>query len=97
MLTMRSRPLAIAATVLSPAMIEQVRREPINRFGWQILDRWAYNTPEKLRALEGQGDIVLLNRLLHQQRLETDALTCPGSGHLSVAERLQTYEIEPEL
>lgn len=97
MLTMRPQPLAIAATVLSSAMIEQVRRQPINHFGWQILDRWAYNTPARLRALEGQGEIAFLTRLLEQQRIETEALTRPGNEHLSAAERLQADEIRTEL
>jgi len=36
------------------------------RVGWQILDCWAFNFPERLRALEAQGELLLLGRLLEQ-------------------------------
>lgn len=89
--------LSIAAQVLSSSTIEHVCRQPFNVYGWRILDRWAYNAPEQLRVLEGKGIVVLLNRLLEQQRREFDVLTSPRDTHLSGMEKLQLHEIQAEL
>ncbi|CUJ64349.1 hypothetical protein ACUDCK_29690 (plasmid) [Achromobacter sp. CF-sbj1-Ac2-l] len=75
MLTTKTQPLQHAKQVLLPTTIEAVRRQPYNRFGWTILDRWAYNSPKQLKELESLGEVVLLGRLLEQQELEQQALT----------------------
>lgn len=63
--------LSIAANVLMRATIESVLRSPsYHARGWQILDRWAFNCPARLRSLEAEGEILLLGRLLEQQDIE---------------------------
>ncbi|HHX4060130.1 TPA: hypothetical protein ACU967_007665 [Burkholderia contaminans] len=70
-----TRPLLIAAAVLTPATLASVCRSPsFHRRGWQILDRWAFESPTQLRALEGAGEVILLGRLLEQQQIEHQAL-----------------------
>ncbi|AZR29159.1 hypothetical protein NX80_022865 (plasmid) [Xanthomonas vasicola pv. arecae] len=75
---MRAEPtqlLSIAAEVLTPATLGSVRRSPsFHCRGWQILDRWAFESPVQLRALEAEGEVILLGRLLEQQQLEHQAL-----------------------
>lgn len=97
MKTQNASPLSIAAKVVSPATIEEVCRQPFNWLGWRILDRWAYHTPERLCALERKGIIVLLNRLLEQQRLELEVLVTFEDPHLSGMEKLRLHEIQTEL
>jgi len=76
MLTGQQQPLSIAATVLKPTTMQAVRRSPsFHLQGWKILDRWAFNSPEKLRAMEAQGEVILLGRLLEQQIAEQEILT----------------------
>jgi len=66
-----SMPLSIAANVLAHATIESVLRSTsYHARGWQILDRWAFNSPERLRILEAEGEVLLLGRLLEQQGIE---------------------------
>lgn len=61
-------PLRIASGVLAATTIDSVRRSTsYHACSWQILDRWAFNSPEQLRALEVQGELLLLGRLLEQQ------------------------------
>lgn len=70
-----AQPLAFAAGVLTPATLASVRRSPsFHHRGWQILDRWAFDSPAQLQALETKGEVVLLGRLLEQQQLEHQAL-----------------------
>lgn len=64
------QPLVVAARVLKPETLAEVRKAPYNLQGWKILDRWAMNSPERLKALEANGEMVLLSRLLEQQDLE---------------------------
>jgi len=79
-------PLKIASGVLAATTIESVRRSTsYHACGWQILDRWAFNTPEQLCALEAQGELLLLGRLLEQQVVEHEALISP----LGLAQRRQ--------
>ena len=71
-------PLRIASGVLADTTIESVRRSTsYHARCWQILDRWAFNSPERLRALEAQGELLLLGRLLEQQIVEHEALISP--------------------
>ncbi|WP_122411753.1 hypothetical protein [Pseudomonas viridiflava] len=79
-------PLRIASSVLAATTIDSVRRSTsYHACGWQILDRWALNSPEQLCALEAKGDLLLLGRLLEQQMLEHEALISP----LGLAQRRQ--------
>lgn len=86
-------PLRIASGVLAATTIESVRRSTSYHVcGWQILDRWAFNCPGQLRALEAQGELLLLGRLLEQQVVEHEALISP----LGIAQRgdgLAEYEV----
>lgn len=68
------QPLAIAARVLNPVILNLVRKAPFNRFGWAIADRWALNSPEALQALQAKGEVVLFNRLLEEQMVEQDLI-----------------------
>lgn len=71
MLIGQTSPLELAKRVLQPATISAVRDcRDIHLRGWKILDRWAFNSPQKLRELESSGEVLLLGRLLEQQTLE---------------------------
>lgn len=73
-------PLSIAANLLASDTIESVLRSPsFHARGWQILDRWAFNSPIQLRQLEAEGEVVLLGRLLEQQQIEHQVLLAPES------------------
>lgn len=75
-----TRPLSIAAAVLTPATLASVRRSPsFHSRGWQILDRWAFESPAQLRAMEAEGEVILLGRLLKQQQLEHHVLRSPAA------------------
>ena len=74
MLLEQTSPLALAARVLQPATLRAVHGRPFNLRGWAVLDRWAFNTPSSLRALEARGLDVLRARLLEQQARELEAL-----------------------
>jgi hypothetical protein len=74
MLEGNPQPLAIASTVLAPATLAAIRRHPYHLVAWRIADRWAFDQPERLRALEAEGEIMVLIRLLEQQQLEHGAL-----------------------
>ena len=95
--------LGVASGVLAATTIESVRRSTsYHACGWQILDRWAFNSPEQLCALEAQGELLLLGRLLEQQIVEHEALISPlglaqrGDG-LTEHEVLALWGISTEL
>jgi hypothetical protein len=96
-------PLSIAANVLARATIESVLRSPsYHARGWQILDRWAFNCPERLRSLEAEGEILLLGRLLEQQSIEHQVLSSTvglalHSSGLAEHEVLALHDIKTEL
>jgi hypothetical protein len=98
-----STPLSIAANVLASATIESVRRSSsYHARGWQILDRWAFNSPMRLRRLEADGEILLLGRLLEQQCIEHQAMSSTTglalhSSGLAEHEILALNEINTEL
>lgn len=98
-----TRPLSIAAAVLTPATLASVRRSPsFHRRGWQILDRWAFESPAQLRALEAEGEVILLGRLLEQQMIEHQVLRSVAALELlrrGVAEHeiLGSHEIRTAL
>lgn len=95
--------LSIAANVLASASIESVlRSSSYHARGWQILDRWAFNSPERLRRLEADGEVILLGRLLEQQEIEHQVLSSAlgmeqRSRGLAEHEVLAFYEITTEL
>lgn len=101
MLTGQQQPLAIAARILKPTTIEAVRRSPsFHLQGWTILDRWAFNSPDKLRQLEAQGEVILLGRLLIQQQTEHQVLTVSleqRQSGMTEHEILASNEINTEL
>jgi len=76
MLIGQQQPLELASKVLKPETLQAVRSSPsYNLQGWKILDRWAFNTPERLVALEAEGEVILLGRLLEQQTIEQSVLS----------------------
>lgn len=86
-------PLKIASGVLAATTIDSVRQSTsYHACGWKILDRWAFNSPEQLRALEAQGELLLLGRLLEQQIVEHKALISP-LGLTQRRQGLAEYEI----
>jgi predicted XRE-type DNA-binding protein len=98
-MTIQNRLLSIATNLLSAETISQVRKEPFSVQGWKILDRWALNSPSKLKALENRSQVLLLNRLLEQQRMEQTALNeaLGVSEGLSDMDILQQAKIPTEL
>jgi hypothetical protein len=77
---LNNTPLSIAANTLASSTIEAVRRSPsFHGRAWHILDRWAFNSPKQLLQMEGEGELILLERLLKQQEIEQRALTLPDS------------------
>ena len=100
MLDRQTQPLEIAARVLTPDTLTHVRKAPYHLRGWNILDRWALNSPEELWALAASGKVALLGRLLEQQALEQqivlDNLSLLADG-VSEAEILQMRGIQTEL
>lgn len=101
MFSTKTQPLDIAARILKPQTIRAVRQSSAFHLrGWAILDRWALNSPQKLQALEQEGEIVLLGRLLEQQQMEHQAIAAAANGPLSGQadlEILSAQEIQTEL
>lgn len=99
MLNPIDQPLAIAGRVLQASTLAAFRQEPYTVCGWKIIDRWALNSPAKLRSLERAGLVELLNRVLDQQRLETRALldSLPDAEGLAEHEVLALHQIRTEL
>lgn len=101
MQTEQHSPLDLAKQVLAADTIEAVRLLPsFHLRGWKILDRWAHNSPGKVRDLEQQGEVVLLGRLLEQQDLEhkvlVDAIDLLNSG-TAEHEVLAMHDVQTEL
>lgn len=101
MLEGQTKPLELAKRVLQPQTISSVREcRELHLQGWKILDRWAFNSPQKLRELENSGEVLLLGRLIEQQTLEhavlmesTEALNAGTSEH----ELLEMNHVQTEL
>lgn len=75
MLTGQPQLLEIASKTLKAETLQAVRSSrSYNLQGWKILDRWAFNSPDRLVALEAEGEVILLGRLLEQQTLEQNVL-----------------------
>jgi hypothetical protein len=93
-------PLEFAQKVLSQEILKVIIHSPsYNPRSWKILDRWAYNSPQKLRQLEAQGEIILLSRLLEQQYLETEVLDQAEEMADGMAEHeiLEMHHVQTEL
>jgi hypothetical protein len=93
-------PLELASRVLRIETLRTVARRPFNRFGWSVLDRWAFNSPAALRALEAQGLDALRARVLEQQEREVEVLLelSPDLGNsVSDSEVLAYAEVRTEL
>ncbi len=105
MMTEQPPLLSIAQKVLTLETILEVNRSPsINRFGMKILDRWALNSPEKLKALETQpnGLTLLLMRLIGQQTKEYKILMSAEAEEqlrtgLTEHEILSMHQVDSEL
>ncbi|WP_219847355.1 hypothetical protein [Burkholderia multivorans] len=88
--------------MLTPSTLTSVCRSPsFHRRGWQILDRWAFESPAQLRAIEAEGEVILLGLVLKQQ-LEHQALRSAAALELrrrGVAEHeiLALHEIRTTL
>lgn len=67
-------PLEVARRVLAVQTLAALGRSPFTRRGWAILDRWAAQDPEALKAYEAWGRGALEARLLDQQERESRAL-----------------------
>lgn len=90
-------PLEIAARVIQPETIAAIRRlSDYSLRGWRILDRWAINSPDMLRTLEAEGEVVLLGRLLEQQRIEQRAIDRQPVG-MPELEALAMAKVQLEL
>jgi hypothetical protein len=101
MITTANQPLAIASKVLQASTIKAIRQSSsFNLHGWKILDRWALNSPERLRDLEQESEMLLLGRVLQQQRIELEAITSlPADAKVGLTESeiLQLQEIAQDL
>lgn len=81
------------AKVLNLETILRVNKCPtVNRYGMAILDRWALNQPEELKALEARSLSYLLIRILEQQTLEQETLESPAN-QARMAGGLTSHEI----
>lgn len=91
------QPLAVAARVLKPETLTAVRDlADFSLRGWRILDRWALNSPDELRRLEAEGEVVLLGQLLEQQRIEQRAIDRQPVG-VPELEALAIAKVQTEL
>lgn len=101
MITNQTQPLEIASRELSSETIKAIRQSP--SFGpqsWKILDRWAFNSPTQLKQLESEGELILLGKVLEQQRLELEALhRIPADQKTGLTEHevLALQEVNTEL
>ena len=92
MLDRQTYPLEIARKVLKPEMIREVRSAGFSNSAYLILDRWALNSPEKLRKLEMEGDLALLVTLDQQQTLDKRTLSSE-SARLASLRGMSDFEI----
>jgi hypothetical protein len=103
MMSAQPQPLERAAQVLTLETLNEVNRNlSFNRFGLNILDRWAVNQPDELKALESQDPTLLLIRLYGQQLKEQAILESPESqerlrGGLMPHEILSLHELPTSL
>ena len=80
MLDRPTYPLEIARKVLRPETIN----DGYTSLGYSILDRWALNSPEKLKMLEAMGTLDLLVTLDQQATIENRALSSETARQASL-------------
>jgi hypothetical protein len=79
----QTAPLEIARTVLKPETIREVRSDGYTNSAYLILDRWAMNSPDMLKALESRGPLFLPIRLEQQESLESRTLNSDTAWEMS--------------
>ena len=79
----QTAPLEIARTVLKPETIREVKSWGYTNSAYLILDRWALNQPDELKALEAKGEIAFMVRLSRQQQVEAHALNSDSAWEMS--------------
>ena len=84
MLDRPTYPLESARKVLRPETINDVRSGGYTSLGYSILDRWALNSPEKLKMLEAMGTLDLLVTLDQQATIENRALSSETARQASL-------------
>lgn len=84
--------LEITASILHPETIHAVRNSGFPPSAYRILDRWALNNPDELKALERQGLKKFLRRVDRQQKLEKRTL-CSDAAWLAGRRGMSDYEI----
>lgn len=85
-----TRPLSIAAAVLTPSTLTSVCRSPsFHRRGWQILDRWAFESPAQLRAIEAEVLRRMTRRLGPRRRCGRNSSCCATELGLTPTRRAQ--------
>ena len=93
----QTAPLDIARKILKPETINEVRAtEGITNSAYLILDRWALNSPDMLKALEAKGDLFFLIRLDQQTSLEARTLNSDTAWEMS-QRGMSDWEILSEL
>lgn len=102
MLDKQTKPLEIAQAVLKPETIQAIKAAQFSNQAYLILDRWAMNTPETLKALEKKGELSLIVRLDQQHTLEhrtliSDSARIASQTGMSDWEILQEAGIEMNL
>ncbi len=94
----QTAPLEIASRILKPETIREVRAAEWTNpnLAFSILDRWALNSPDMLKALEAKGAFVLIMRLDQQQSLEARTLNSDTAWEMS-RRGMSDWEILSEL
>ena len=73
-----TRPMEIAGKVLNLETLLLINKTmEIKSKGMAILDRWALNEPEKLKALEKESQTALIMLVMEQQAREASILETP--------------------
>ena len=79
----RTAPLDIARRILKPETIRQLKLDGFPNSAYLILDRWALNSPDLLKAWETRGPHFLLTRLDQQRTLEARTLNSDTAWEMS--------------
>lgn len=98
----QTAPLEIARTILAPETIREIRQMGFSHSAYNIIDRWALNSPEKLKSLEQQGSMKFMIALNYQYQAETQILNSESARQarfhgMSDFEILTTAEVDTEL
>jgi len=72
----QTKPLEIARRLLEKGTLDEILGNPgYTLRAHLILDRWALNSPDQLKALEQRGISALMLKIADQQFTETQVLT----------------------